>query len=85
MGSEIKTYRIMGRYRKLRRYFQVSKEVRALNLEEALEKFFSEIGSQGLKRTQIEILRIDEISADEIKNQKLKKLVLAEKPALWIP
>ena len=84
MRPEVKNYRILGRYRRLKRYFQISKEIRALNVEEALEKFFSEIGSWGLKRTQIEIIKIEEISPEEMKNQKLKKIAIAENPALWV-
>ncbi|MHA1590831.1 MAG: 50S ribosomal protein L18Ae [Candidatus Njordarchaeales archaeon] len=85
MSSKIKTYRITGRYRRLKRFFYVSKEIRAVSLENALEKFFSEIGSQGLKRTQIEIVDIKEISPEEVKNAKLRKLIMAENPAIWAP
>ncbi|MHA1616525.1 MAG: hypothetical protein ACTSX9_04375 [Candidatus Njordarchaeales archaeon] len=85
MSQEIKTYKITARYRKLKRYFYVSKEVRAISLEKALEKFFSEVGSQGLKRLQLEIVKIKEVQPEEMKNLKLRKIALADKPAIWVP
>ena len=82
--TEIKTYRIKGRYRRAKRYFYVSKEIRALSLEKALEKFFSETGSQGIKRLEIEIIEIKEIPPIEIKNAKLRKIALAKDLSLFI-
>ena len=82
--SEIKTYRIRGRYRRTGKYYLVYKDIRALKLEDALEKFFSEVGRHGIKRHEIEILKIEEIDPADIRNIKLRKLVIAESPALFI-
>ncbi len=82
--NEVKIFRIQGRYRRQKRIFLVSKEVAALNEEEALDKFFSEIGRHGIKRIQVEILKIEEISPEEIKNAKLKKLFLSENPVILV-
>ncbi len=79
---EIKTYRIKAKYRVQRRTYYVYKEIRDTSLENALERFFSEVGSRGLKRTALTIEEIVEVSPEEIKNEKLKKLVLTEKPVL---
>jgi len=82
--GEVKIYRIKGNYRKSRRVFWVYKEIRALSKEKALEKFFSEIGRHGIKRQQLNITSIEEINPAEVKNAKIKKIITAEKPALYI-
>jgi len=82
--GEVKTYRIKGKYRKNKRDFIVTRYVRALDEEKALEKFYSLIGSEKLKRLQVDIIEIKEVSPDEIKNLKLKKLMVAEDPVLWV-
>lgn len=82
--SEVKNFRIEAVYRMAKRVFRVCKEVRALTLEEALDKFFSEIGRQKLKRTQLRITKIEEIKPEALKNPKLKKLALLENPVIYV-
>lgn len=81
---EIKTFRIKAKYKIQGRTLEVSKDIRALNMENALEKFYSEIGSQGLKRTALNIYEIKEIKPEEIKNEKLRKIVLSDDPVLLV-
>ncbi|MGQ4891965.1 MAG: 50S ribosomal protein L18Ae [Candidatus Njordarchaeia archaeon] len=81
---EIKTYRIKAKYRIQRRTLHVTKEVRAPNEEIALDKFFSEIGSHGVKRTALTVYEIKEIPPEEIKNEKLRKLILSDEPVILV-
>lgn len=83
--SEVKTFKIIGKYRAKKRDFIVAKEVRALSLEEALDKFYSYIGgNQKLKRMQIRIIKIEELKPENIKNPKLKKIALLSNPVIYI-
>ena len=81
---EIKTYRIKASYKIQRRKFYVYKEIRDTSLENALERFFSEIGSRGIKRTAMTIEEIVEVKPEEIKSEKLKKIVLMDNPVLVV-
>lgn len=51
------------------------KETRALKPEEAVDKVYMELGSKHrLKRNQIQILEVKEITPDEANNPLIKKL-----------
>ncbi len=74
--SEVKIYRIKGYAKFGFRMLEVVKEVRALTREEALEKFYSEVGSNHkLKRRQIRNIVIEEIKPEEVRSQTMKMLL----------
>jgi large subunit ribosomal protein LX len=74
--SEVKTFRISCSVKFGFRELPVVKEVRALTREEALEKFYSEVGSNHkLKRKQLKNISIEEIKLEEVKSQSLKILL----------
>ena len=59
--GEIKTFKIEGRIKKGLSLLTFKKEIRALKLEHALEKIYSEFGSRHkVKRNEIDILNIEE-------------------------
>ena len=73
--SKVKIFRVSGKITKpnLRTTFQ--KEVRALKPEEVVEKIYKEIGSKHrVKRFEIKILKVEEISVGETKSPIIKKL-----------
>jgi len=78
--SEVKVFRVTGEIRKPNFRTDFRKEVRALKPEEAMEKVYMELGSKHrVKRFQIRILKVEEISPEEIENPLVKKLTLGEK------
>lgn len=81
---EIKTFRIKAEYWRQKKRYVFSKEIRDLTLDRAIEKFYSYIGAQGVKRNEVKIVEIKEITPEEIKNKKLQKLVMSETPALYV-
>ena len=77
--SEVKVFRVTGEIIKPNLRTTFKKEVRALKPENAKEKIYMELGSKHrAKRFQIEILKIEEISLEEIENPIIKKLTLGE-------
>ena len=77
--SKVKIFRVSGKITKpnLRTTFQ--KEARAMKPEEAVEKIYKEIGSKHrVKRFEIKILKVEEISVEEIKSPVIKKLSVEE-------
>jgi large subunit ribosomal protein LX len=77
--SEIKIFRVIGRIMKPNYRTNFKKEIRALKPEEAVERIYKEIGSKHrVKRFQIEILKIEEITTEEITNPIVKKLTEGE-------
>jgi len=78
--SEVKVFRVIGEIRKPNFHTDFRKEVRALKPEEAVEKIYMELGSKHrVKRFQIKIVKVEEISPEEIKSPLVKKLTLGEK------
>ena len=78
--SEVKVFRVTGEIRKPNLRTDFRKEVRALKPEEAVEKIYMELGSKHrVKRFQIKILKVEEISPEEIESPLVKKLTLGEK------
>ncbi|RLI26673.1 MAG: 50S ribosomal protein L18a [Candidatus Hecatellales archaeon] len=60
--SEVKTFRVSGWVSRGFRTLQLFKKVRALTVEEALEKFYSDVGSNHrVKRSQIKNVRVEEV------------------------
>lgn len=56
------------------------KEVVAIKSEHAVEKVYAELGSRHrVKRFHIKIMKVEEVSLEEIENPLLKKFVVGEK------
>jgi len=78
--SEVKVFRVIGEIRKPNFQTDFRKEVRALKPEEAVEKIYMELGSKHrVKRFQIKIVKVEEISPEEIESPLVKKLTLGER------
>jgi len=80
----IRNYRITAKYNIQHKEMVFQKDIRALDKKRALEKFYSILGSQKIKRSQIRIIEIKEIQPDEIKSRKLQKIALSDNPALYV-
>lgn len=77
--SEVKIFRVVGRITKPNFQTDFRKEIRALKPEQAVERVYKEIGSKHrVKRFQIKVIKVDEISAEEITNPIVRKLTLGE-------
>ena len=77
--SEVKIFRIYGYmligHDSVPEWRKFVKEIRALKLEHALEKLYSELGSKHkVKRTHIKILKVEEISPDQAVDRYVKDL-----------
>ncbi len=78
--SEVKVFRVTGEIRKPNFQTDFRKEVRALKLEDAIEKVFTELGSKHrVKRFQINILKVEEVNPEDIKSSLVRKLTLEER------
>jgi len=78
--SEVKVFRVMGEIRKPNFQTDFRKEVRALKPEEAVERIYMELGSKHrAKRFQIKIMKVEEISPEEIESPLVRKLTLGER------
>jgi len=82
--TNVKAFRIHAGYMRAKKRINISRDVLAINKNAALEKFFSELGRHGIKRYEVEIMSIKEIDPLEIKNPKLRKIVLTENPVVYI-
>jgi len=81
--SEIKVFRVVGKITKQNYQTDFRKEIRALKPEQAVERVYKEIGSKHrVKRFQIKILKVEEISAEEITDPTVRKLTLGEKESV---
>ncbi|MCW3995192.1 MAG: 50S ribosomal protein L18Ae [Candidatus Bathyarchaeota archaeon] len=77
--KKMKAFKVTGEINKPRLRTPFVKEVLADKSEHAIEKVYSEIGSKHrVKRFQITISSVEEISADQIENPILKKIVTGE-------
>jgi large subunit ribosomal protein LX len=73
--SEVKVFRVTGRIRKPNFRTEFRKEVRALNPEDAVEKVYMLLGSKHrVKRFQMTISKVEEISPGEIEDILVKKM-----------
>ncbi len=79
MEGTVKIYRIAGlmliAQDMLPRWQKFVVEVRAIKPEHAIEKVLSEIGSRHkVKRSNIKIVKVEEIGLDEVQNKYIKDL-----------
>ncbi len=77
--SEIKVFRIYGYmligHDSIPEWRKFIKEIRALKLEHALEKLYSELGSRHkVKRSHIKILKVEEISPEQALDKYVRDL-----------
>ena len=72
----MKAFKVTGEISKPKLTTPFMKELLADKREHAVEKVYSEIGSKHhVKRCHIKITGVEEISADQIENPILKKMV----------
>ncbi|MGD0070243.1 MAG: 50S ribosomal protein L18Ae [Candidatus Bathyarchaeia archaeon] len=75
----MKAFKVTGEIDKPKLTTPFVKEVLAYKSEHAVEKVYAEIGSKHrVKRCHIRIANVEEISAEEIENPILKKIVTGE-------
>ncbi|ADI32477.1 50S ribosomal protein L18Ae [Staphylothermus hellenicus] len=82
--SEIKTYRVEGimliSHDKFPVWQKFTKEVRALNKEQAIEYVYSVLGSNHkLRRKHIKITKIEEIPLSEARDRRIAALAKLER------
>ena len=81
--SEVKVFRVIGEIRKPNFQTDFRKEVRALKPEDAKEKIYMELGSKHrVKRFQIKIVKVEQISLEEIESPLVTKLTLGEEESV---
>ena len=74
---------MIGEIRKPNFQTDFRKEVRALKPEDAVEKIYMELGSKHrVKRFQIKIVKVEEITPEEIESPLVKKLTVGEKESV---
>ena len=79
MMIKLKVFKVTGVINKPNLKTTFSKEVLALKPIHAVEKVYAEIGSKHrVKRFQLNIQNVEEISPDEIENVIIKKIVTGE-------
>jgi len=77
--SKVRVFRVIGKIMKPNLKTTFQREVRALKPEDAKEKILTELGSKHrVKRFHIKILKIQEISPEEIENPLIKKLTVGD-------
>jgi large subunit ribosomal protein LX len=77
--NKLKVFRVTGEIRKPNLKTPFKKEMLAARPEHALEKVYAEIGSKHrVKRYYMKILKVEEVSPEEIENPILKKMVTGE-------
>jgi len=75
----LKVFRVTGEINKPNMKTTFKKEIIALKPEHAIEKVYTELGSRHrVKRFQIKIANIEEITSEQIENPLLKKLAAGE-------
>jgi large subunit ribosomal protein LX len=75
----MKVFKVSGEIDKPKLKTSFAKEIIADKSEHAVEKVYAEIGSRHrVKRCHIRIAAVEEISAEEIENPVLKKIVTGE-------
>ena len=75
----MKAFKVTGEINKPKLTTPFVKELLADKSEHAVEKVYGEIGSRHrVKRCHIKIVNVQEVSAEEIKNPILKKIVSGE-------
>ena len=75
----MKAFKVTGQINKPRLNTPFARELLADKSEHAVEKVYAEIGSRHrVKRCHIKITSVEEVSAEQIKNPILKKIVSGE-------
>ena len=75
----MKAFKVTGQINKPRLNTPFARELLADKSEHAVEKVYAELGSRHrVKRCHIKIIDVQEVSAEEIKNPILKKIVNGE-------
>lgn len=78
--SEVKIFRVSGEINKPNFKTKFKKEIRAVKKEDAVDHLYKEIGSKHkAKRFQIKILKVEQISLEEVTDPIVKKMSLGEK------
>jgi len=73
--SEVKIFRIRGEIKKPEWKSSFRKDLRAVKQEDAIDKVYKELGSKHrVKRFQIKITSIEEITPDMTENHIIRKL-----------
>ena len=78
VGShEVKVFRVVGKIIKPNYRTSFRKEFRATKPEEAVERVYQEMGSRHrAKRFQIKIVKVEEVSPENIESPTIRKLTL---------
>jgi large subunit ribosomal protein LX len=77
--SKLKVFRVTGEIKKPNLHTPFRKEVLADKPEHAVEKVYAEIGSKHrVRRYHMKILKVEEVSPEQIENPVLKKMVVGE-------
>jgi len=75
----VRNFRVEGLIRKPNWKTKFKKEVRAVKPEDAVEKVLMEMGSKHrVKRCHIKILKVVEITPEELEDPVLRKVALGE-------
>lgn len=73
--SKVKIYKIEGQIRKPHFKSRFSKELRAVNPKDAIEKVYAELGGQhGIKRVHLRIDAIKELRLEEVEDPVIRAL-----------
>jgi len=76
-------FRVVGKILKPNYVTEFRKEIRALKPEEAVERVYKEIGSRHrAKRVHVKVLKVEEISAEEVQDPVVKKLMSGGKESV---
>ena len=77
--SNLKVFRVTGEINKPNLKTPFTKEILAVKSDHAVEKVYAEIGSKHrVKKFQLKISNVEEISIDEIENPIIRKIVSGE-------
>ena len=75
INMSVKIFRVEGVVIKPSRTMPFSKDVRALNMEDAVEKVYADLGSQHrARRVHVKIASVDEVSIEEVKDTAIREL-----------
>ena len=76
----VKVYRVSGLMRIKENWQKFSVELTGLNKDHVIEEVYSLLGSRHkLKRSHIKILEIQEISPDDVKDLRIRRLLKLDK------
>ncbi len=78
--SEVKIFRINGEIKKPNYATPFKKEILSVSDQNAVERVYKEIGSKHrVKRFQIRILKVEQISLEEVTDPVVRKVASGEK------